>query len=196
VCAKPYRISLDLMRVCATCRGAGAESRQNVMLDALLPKLPQPSAVDDKLIGGDACDTGRRRPDVAWVGQDRQVHLEIDEDSHGARVVACELAKLTDTRWGSENGGKPLVTIRFNPDLMDPGANVPIEDRCSAVIDEITRWITCPIEQLKPYEAVHVVYMFYSSKGKKHIDAAKACTLAIAVNTSLYDLELAGASDE
>ena len=192
ICVKPNRSSLDKQNVCFSCRNTAGEMRtlrQDEVLSNILPRLPPPSSIDNKMVGGDSCDTGVRRPDTSWVIKDsnekkggRIVILEIDEYSHSSRIPDCENAKLYDTRWGAENGELPVVFIRFNPDKMDDVENVSIEKRYEAVIIEITYWLSCPIEEFYPYEAAHVVYMFYGSKGQKHIDAASQATLTICIH--------------
>jgi hypothetical protein len=59
----------------------------------LFPPLP-----DNQVLGG--CQSDKTRPDICWIGQDRIVHLEIDEHSHEDREVSCELKKLDSANWG------------------------------------------------------------------------------------------------
>ena len=65
---------------------------------------------------GEACNgvkggCGRRRPDAAWVRDDRVVYLEIDEDSHSDRAVSCELAKIDDTAYTQHINGRTLRAV-------------------------------------------------------------------------------------
>ena len=71
---------------------------------------------------------------------DRVVFLEIDEHSHIDMEVACELAKLDETRHAAENGRKPCVTIRYNPDEYD-GRTITTDARLDTLVQTIRAFI-------------------------------------------------------
>ena len=161
--------------VCFECDKDAPKRTQNIIWDMIKKELPLPSAtrqyVGTSILDKEKCQVDRRRqPDAAWVTEDRIVMLEIDEDSHEEREIACELAKLDETRYAAEAGTKPCITIRFNPDAYDH-KHVALDERCTELIVQILHYLQCPARALNPNGA-NVVYMYYHSKAQKHIDAA------------------------
>lgn len=138
--------------------------------------LPDPSIRDNRILGGDKCGSERTRPDVCWIGTDRIVHLEIDEDSHTDREVSCELKKLDSANWGFLDSGirsvhRPTLTVRFNPNSYDK-AKIGIEERCSVLVHTIQNALTGSTETWDPLRT-NVIYLYFHSKAQQHIQAAK-----------------------
>jgi hypothetical protein len=165
---------------CASCDSTKNTRTEVLVRDRVLARMPPPSAVDNTLVGGKHCNEARRRPDLAWVGSDRIVMLEIDEHSHEDREPSCEIAKLDSTRWGVSNGFTKeqhiaVITVRMNPDECNTNRMAPKFDaRCQRTADLLTFYIGCALSVLDPLRA-NVHYLFYHSKGDKHIEAARAC---------------------
>ena len=169
-------------QLCAACDTTKKATTQCLVLASILAAMPPPSAVDTALVGGEECNASKRRPDVAWVADDRVVMLEIDEHSHAdprfPREVSCELAKLDSTRFGVSGGGVggttlvPVVTVRMNPDECDRAAPV-FAERCAQTAALLHKYICCPLSVFDPLRA-NVHYLWYHSNGLKHIEAARA----------------------
>ena len=92
---------------CATCDKNGKKRIEHVVMEAIKGSIHHPwSAIDQKgqSVRVANCktlgDCSFRRPDCVWLGADRVVHLEVDENSHADREVSCELTKVDDTAWG------------------------------------------------------------------------------------------------
>ena len=131
--------------------------------------VPRASSADNKVVGGQACGVGRRRPDLAWVTPTYVLNLEIDEDSHMARLPSCELSKAQDTRFGAEHGSKPLLLFRYNPDQYE----LDDDDDRVAYLAAVVRWAlqnvrAHDLDPLRP----NIVYLFYHDRASKHVDAA------------------------
>ena len=144
----------------------------------ILQNMPHPynseenwSALDTRLIGGDACNTARRRPDAMMVLEDRVIGFEIDERSHNDRELSCEIAKLDDHRWGAGEDCKPAVCIRLNPDSRSDDDS-SLEERCARVAEQLIYYSQCSLERLLPLGTV-VVYVCYAGNGRKHIVEAE-----------------------
>lgn len=140
--------------------------------------LPVPSAVDNVTVGG-TCGGNRRRPDMCWVADDRIIHLEIDEDSHGDRPVACEIAKLDETNFGVAGRRVPTITLRFNPDKAAAGAP-PLAGRVDVLAQTLRALFCDNTARFCRYRA-NVAFMFYGPRGAKHICAARAAAETILV---------------
>jgi len=162
--------------LCAGCDEGVKRRIEYVVWDKIEPFVKEPTIRDNKLIGGAACDSARTRPDVCWVLDDRIVHVEIDEDSHEDREIACELKKLDSGNWGlsdHELEHLPTWTVRFNCSDYD-GRKIGLDARCEKLVELINHLLETP--DLTTWEALatNVTYMYYHSKSQKHIDAARA----------------------
>lgn len=142
--------------------------KEAVLVDALMALgVPPPSAVDDTMVGGPSCHVHRRRPDVAWVAATHIVNLEVDEDSHAARNSSCEVSKAQDTRFGAEQGDKPLVLLRYNPDQYDgpPSKGAREAFLAQAIIFCLQQIDHSALDTLRP----NVIFLFYHTRAQKHI---------------------------
>ena len=163
--------------MCATCDDARAARTEHIVWTILQESVPPPSALDNVMLGGAACKESQRRPDTVWVSADRIVHYECDEHSHADREVSCELAKLDNSRNGvhKDDWEKPHIFLRFNPDACDK-KQVSLEDRCAILAKRILFYIKTPLKDLPLNRLLpNVEYLFYHSKGEKHIKAAQHC---------------------
>ena len=149
--------------VCRGCDKTLPELIAHKVKRILLETLPPPSASDSTYTGL-TCDTSRRRADLLWVGMDRVLQVEIDEEAHADRSVECELAKIHESKWGlsEEDQQKPLIMIRFNPISVDRG--------CQCVIELFEHWRTCIMwDKLR----INVLYVDYP-EDSVHIAAARS----------------------
>lgn len=151
---------------------------ENVTWEHIKDELPIPSSRASQFIAGtseqnkEKCQVDhKRQPDVIWVGEDRFVSLEVDEDSHYDREISCELAKIDETRWGVEDSHKPHIMIRFNPNAFDK-RTVHFEDRCKELAQLLKHVMTCSIHKFDVLRC-NVIYMYYHTKAYHHIQAAK-----------------------
>jgi len=154
--------------VCARCDKTIPERVEHKVKDYLLSKLPPPSGNDDKITGSE-CGESRRRADLVWIGHDRVIQVEIDEDEHKGRSVDCELGKMDSSKWGlhTEDQCKPMVFIRFNPDGCQ--SEEEFEQRCAQLVHTVEECLTM---QLTPTLKTRVRYLYYSGTNK-HLLAAK-----------------------
>ena len=164
-----------------------------VIRPLLLSSIPHPpSAIDDTLFG-QTCDVvRRRRPDFLWLGCDRCILVEIDENGgHGSAnyTSICDFGWMMDMvavlndlyARGHWNEGKvPYVHIfRMNPDEYDC-ERVSMESRLIALAHRVTEVFEMqldPVAGLLPT----VEYMYYHTKCQHHIDFATAKTDSIRV---------------
>jgi hypothetical protein len=178
--------------VCAGCDPTVPPRIEHLVWAAIADELPPPSALDDTVLATSTtgCAASPTRPDVAWVGTDRIVHLEIDEDSHNDREVSCELKKLDSAGWGAANKASdgrrlPVVVVRYNDDGCDTAeavAHPTVEARRLRLV-EVVRWaLTAPVGTFDPVR-VNVLYLFYHTKAERHIAAARAAAANVTVIT-------------
>jgi len=164
--------------LCAQCDKSSALRTENIVWALLKDRLPPPSASDNVLLGGRLCPhEQRKRPDRLWVGVDRMVHLEIDEHSHEDRLVSCELSKMDASRNGvnAVDWCKPHIFLRFNPDACDR-ERISLGKRCDVLVERLVYYFTEALARLQLCPLLpNVEYLFYHSRGQKHIDAAVAC---------------------
>jgi len=182
VCNVCFTTTLSGLRLhiglCAGCDKGVKRRMEYIVWDKIEPFVKEPTMRDNKMIGGPACDSARTRPDVCWVLDDRIVHVEIDEDSHEDREIACELKKLDSGNWGLAGHGfkhLPTWTIRFNCSDYD-GRQIGLDKRCEKLVELINHLLKTPDLATWNQLATNVTYMYYHSKSQKHIDAARAAT--------------------
>jgi hypothetical protein len=66
----------------------------------------------------------------------------------------------------------PVIIVRYNDDAYDGPEHLTTTQRRSRLADTLNEMLTCPVDRFDPLR-VNVLYMFYHSKGWKHIEAAK-----------------------
>ncbi len=149
--------------VCRGCDQTLPELVARKVKRILLETLPLPSASDSTYTGL-TCDTSKRRADLLWVGIDRILQVEIDEEAHADRSITCELAKLHESKWGlrEEDQQKPLIMIRFNP--------ISIERGCKCVVELFEHWRRCALYDLLQTNVLYVDY----PEDSVHIAAARS----------------------
>jgi len=169
--------------LCAECDKTLPPRTEHLVWNAIKDALPPPSARDNLLLApkSSGCAADPTRPDVAWVGTDRIVHLEIDEHSHDDRQPSCETKKLDSAAWGTDNTSPtghrlPVIVVRFNPDNCDTDERTAfprVEDRCARLITTLN-WAIKTSAGNFDLVRVNVCYLFYHTKAQCHIDAALA----------------------
>jgi hypothetical protein len=154
---------------------------QNVVWRLLVAlAIPPPSYSDPKILCeaphirlGNTCGDADsyRFPDLVWVVGKRLVILEIDEDSHYAREISCELAVNNDYFSAAQaRGYSEVVILRFNPDAYD-GGHVALEDRCREVVRRVHASIA---STTVASDRATVEYLYYHSRAvKKHVGALR-----------------------
>ena len=58
----------------------------------------------------------KRRPDIRFELPTRDVIVEVDENQHRGYEESCECARMSEIVGAI--GGKPVVFIRYNPDVV------------------------------------------------------------------------------
>ena len=167
--------------ICARCEKDGPEHVEKKVKRIILPKLPPPSANDDRVTGVH-CGEMRRRADLIWIGLDRVIQVEIDENEHKYYTVECELAKMDSSKWGlhPEDQCKPMVFIRFNPDGCQ--SEEEFKQRCAQLVHTVEECLTM---QLTNTLNTHVHYLYYSDTNK-HLLAAKDHKHFIVIHTKSF----------
>ena len=176
------RVNPRKRSMCATCDKSKRDRTEHVVLAKLLPLLlakghGQPTIADDKHIANNKAvgDCSYRRPDTCWVKEDRVIHYECNEDSHVSYGALCQLAKMDETNYGLSkwdgNAKLPTVIVQFNPDASD-GVQVDLDTRVQALAGVLDYYFKLPVDELGKHDC-RVVYMFYHSKAKKHIQMAR-----------------------
>lgn len=158
--------------ICAKCDETVSERIEHRVKKYILCQLP-PASVNDSQLTGSGCGEARRRADLLWIGQDRVVQVEIDEDEHKYRLVECELGKMDSSKWGLHKDVqcKPMCFIRFNPDgcKTDEEFNLRCDHLVRTIQQCLEGWEGPMTDNLK----TRVVYMYYS-ENSKHIRAASS----------------------
>lgn len=177
-----YKRAQSGIRFCATCDKRAPPRIEVIIREPFLEAVGYPpNFKDDTTLGGAACKSNVRRPDLGWALTDRVIFCEIDEHSHQDRESACELGKM----WDQTEAVKKLldrevhvVFVRFNPHKC-AGAP-PLTERIAQCAALVRRMMQEPLDHLSKF-VPHVVYKFYSCP--KHVDAAIARPDAIQVHS-------------
>jgi len=168
------------IELCAQCDSGYVKRIEEIVRPLLLVDVPPPSGVDDLVLGGTACDLPKRRPDLVWMGTDRVVFLEIDENGgHPDRLSSCELAKVWDQALAVQAllGPVPIWLLRLNPDACDR-LRIKLETRCEIVSKEINRLLNLDLAEFKTNPELclrpNIAYFYYHTQCQFQIDAAMA----------------------
>jgi len=173
----PRRISLG---ICAECEPNTPERTEIIFGDMIIEAFGYEPNVKDKMLAtGSACNglRNRRRPDLLWVYPGKvAVVVEIDENSHVDRESSCELRKISEQNEAIQllEGCEciPVYTIRVNPDAYD-GGNVTKKERVEKVAG-LLRDIIHGDHEYEQNGYMKVIFCYYHSKSRHHIDAHKA----------------------
>ena len=150
-----------------------------------------PSAIDDTYFGtdGEVCDVDKpRRPDAPWLGPDRAVLCETDENSHmnsGYEPECCATwaSDMTEALvslyrdQGLDGDALRVFLVRWNPDARDRCRPViRQEERARIVGERIKALREMPAEELAKFPPMVpiVIYYYYHSKAQRWIDYARA----------------------
>ena len=188
----PARIRAGVLQ-CAECDNSVVDRIEVVIRPLLLPLVAhEPSAMDNTLFGNGCDVVKRRRPDFLWLGLDRAILLEIDENGgHSTNNYSpeCDLGWVMDMvaalndlfKANGYNGGKVpfVVVLRFNPDECDT-QRVSLDDRVAVVAKRINHYLKMditPEDAMVPW----IEYHFYHTKCYPHIQYAEAKQDAVRV---------------
>jgi len=110
---------------------------------------------DERLYG--VC--GNRRPDIHYQLSLHDVIVENDERQHYRITPECELARINDIV--NTIGGKPVVFIRYNPDVFRRGGKivkVSQADRLSLLLKTVKEQLS--ITEPEPF-SIKVIKLFF-----------------------------------
>jgi hypothetical protein len=101
----------------------------------------------------------KKRPDIYFELKKHCVIVEIDEEQHKTYEDVCECSRINEIVNGI--GGKTVIIIRYNPDLIKNNANKIIidnNDRINLLVDIIKR------ELILEYDIfmVKIIQLFYN----------------------------------
>ena len=170
------RVSIEY---CAECEPNTPERTEITFGNMIIEAFGyEPNAKDKTMSTGVACNgIQNRRPDLLWVIPGKvAVVVEIDEDSHVARESPCELRKISEQNEAIQllEGCEciPVYTIRVNPDAYD-GGNVTKKERAEKVASLLGD-ILHGEHEYEQNGFMKVIFCYYHSKSRHHIDAHKA----------------------
>ena len=150
-----------------------------------------PSAIDDTYFGtdGEVCDVDKpRRPDAPWLGSDRAVLCETDENSHmnsGYEPECCAtwasdmteaLVSLYRDK-GLDGDALRVFLVRWNPDARDRSRPVIRQEKRARIVGERIKALReMPAKELAKFPPMVpiVIYYYYHSKAQRWIDYARA----------------------
>ena len=161
--------------ICAECEETECRRIEHITVDMLLAKIEHPPSLrNDVIVGGPSCDSGRRRPDLAWIGKDRVIKVGIDENGgHFGRDPVCEMAKMHDqfVSWQKQLGNVVVFYLKLNPSEFD-GRKISLADRTSSVSKRINQLL---VQDLGEFSTLvpHVEYWYYHSKCEFQIRAVR-----------------------
>jgi len=166
--------------ICAGCDSEVPERTEKTFGNAIIEAFGYPpNARDETMASGSSCrGISNRRPDLLWIYPGKvAVVVEIDEDSHFDRESSCELTKLSEQNESIQlsEGCEciPVYTIRVNPDAYD-GGRVSKEERAEKVA-EILEDILHGDHEYEQNGYMKVIFCYYHSKSRKHVDAHIEC---------------------
>ena len=164
---------------CAECESTTPERIEITFGNMIIEAFGyEPNARDKTMASGSACNgLQNRRPDLIWVYPGKvAVVVEIDEDSHSSRESSCELRKISEQNEAIQllEGCEciPVYTIRVNPDAYD-GGNVIKKERAEKVAGLLGD-ILHGEHEYEQNGYMKVIFCYYHSKSRHHIDAHKA----------------------
>ena len=168
--------------LCAECDPQSFQRIEHTVRDRLIKNDFEPSSADDKMLGSkkDCPSVPVTRPDLSYVGQDRVLYVEVDEDEHRDRKVSCEQRKFDGAKWGLAEDLRvlPTILIRFNPH------GGPFEDVLERLMEVVYKYRTTPIADLNldPRHdfVVNAVYMFYTPTSKHIRNAREQASIHVA----------------
>ncbi len=184
----PARIRAGV-KICAQCDPTVPDRIEKVALPMFVAAIGfPPSAADDTIIGGTACDTDRRRPDTCWITPKRIAILETDESGHVDRLPSCEIAKVIDQTISVQQAypGAIVAHFRFNPLEFD-NRRVSLDDRVARVANDVRLFLNAQDAYPWRAEVPYVLYYYYPQKAYFHIDSAMLAGDALRVLTVSHE---------
>ena len=166
------------LHVCAQCSAETPDRIEIVVRPLLLSLVHHPPSAQDDTMFGMTCDVvRRRRPDLLWLGEDRAVVCECDENGgHGSAnyTPECDMGWIMDMTAAlvTLNSGRlvHMYVIRWNPDESDT-TKLCLDDRVAHVAGRVNHFNTLDLRDADPRRPT-VEYHFYHSKCRRHIEYA------------------------
>lgn len=176
------------LHVCAQCSTETPDRIEIVVRPLLLSLVNHPPSAQDDTMFGMTCDVvRRRRPDLLWLGKDRAVICECDENGghgRGNYTPECDLGWIMDMNAAlvALNGGRliNLYVIRWNPDGSDT-TKLCLDDRVAHVASRVNHFNAMDLCDADPRRPT-VEYHFYHTKCWRHIEYALEQQGAITVS--------------
>ena len=147
------------------------KTKERAVVEFVCERFPEYTWITDKKVN-DGCSM--RRPDILLDLGDQVLIIEIDENAHQDYDCSCENKRIMDL---SQDVGRPIVFIRFNPDSYRKGdAKIPScwehnmngicvvkykdnwEYRLNTLETQIKYWTTITNTTNKTIETIHLFY--------------------------------------
>jgi len=118
------------------------KTKERTIVDFVLAEFPDVSWVADKRVQH-GCS--RRRPDLLLDLGYQVIIIEVDENQHTAYDCSCENKRIMEL--SQDNGHRPVIFIRFNPDLYITNTNATVRSCWRAnqngifVVKDNTLWL-------------------------------------------------------
>ena len=122
--------------------------------------------------------------DIPLILEDRVIYIEVDENSHRYYDVTCELARYDTLSYGTNQSGKHVDIIRFNPHQTS-SVKVDLTPRLKCLVQLIRNLMT---QQLFDDVATALHNMFYGL-GSPHIEAAKRAVGTIRICNNIDNVD-------
>lgn len=130
---------------------------------------------DERLYG--MC--GNRRPDIHYKLSLFDVIIEVDEQQHYRLTPECELARMSDIV--GHIGGKPIVFIRYNPDVFRHSGKVvkvTQADRLSLLLSTVKNQLS--ITEPESF-SIKVIKLFFDSDESSSYSIAEDITSKVCI---------------
>ena len=138
------------------------KTKERTIVDFVLAEFPDFTWVADKRVQN-GCS--RRRPDLLLDLGYQVIIIEVDENQHTAYDCSCENKRIMEL--SQDNGHRPIIFIRFNPDLYITSTNAIARSCWKAnqngifVVKDNTLWLK-RLDQLKQ----QVTYWLHNTSDK------------------------------
>jgi hypothetical protein len=163
-----FRIQEQLCQACSkSYNNSGASVRiEHVWRDIIIQEMQfEPTSMDQGLCPVKGLCQSKYRPDMLYLTSTVAILLELDENSHSAYNLDCEVARLCGLKEYFPD--HIVLVIRLNPDNSN---------QTTLLLNDRTRVMVCVAEFYLRYPErlcllrTNVSYLYYS--GVKHIDEA------------------------
>ena len=106
----------------------------------------------------DVLCTTTHKPDFAWDQVTHLVVLEVDESQHRGPNYQCEKKRM---RALAEDSMRPVVFVRFNPDMYKINGVVQRSGYCERY-SQLKKWLMYVFEPENVKGVIDVIYLYYN----------------------------------